>query len=83
MSRSVSSPPPSDRQEPDVVAINDEAALYLALADAIHGTAVGLSPAAQLMLRHGLKERFGTLFEVGGDSAVDELIRLATEPRAA
>ncbi|MDH3299638.1 MAG: hypothetical protein OES24_03940 [Acidimicrobiia bacterium] len=83
MSRIVSSPPRSVRGAPNVVAINDDAALYLALADAIHGAAVGMSPAAQTLLRRGLKERFGSLFESRGDQAVDELLRLATEPRAA
>ena len=83
MSRKVSSPPRSAPRASNVVAINDDAALYLTLAEAIHGAAVGLSPAAQTMLRRGLKERFGAIFEPWGDNAVDELIRLATEPRAA
>lgn len=83
MSRSISSPPPSDHLAPNVVALNDAAALYLTLADAIHGAAVGMSPAAQTLLRRGLKERFGALFESRGDDAVDELLRLAVEHRAA
>lgn len=83
MSRSVSSPPLSRHQASNIVAINDDAALYLTLAEAIHGAAVGLSPAAQAMLRRGLKERFGSLFAARGDDAVDELLRLATAPRAA
>ena len=77
MSRSVSSPPRSVHRAPNIVAINDDAALYLVLADAIHGAAVGLSPAAQTMLRRGLKERFASIFEPRGDDAVDELIRAA------
>lgn len=83
MSRSISPPPRSVHRASNIVAINDEAALYLALVETIQGAAVGLSPAAQSMLRSGLKERFGPIFATRGDDAVDELIRLATEPRAA
>ncbi len=83
MSGSISSPPSSVQGAPAVVAINDAGALYLALAEAIHGAAVGMSPAAQTLLRRGLQERFGTLFESRGDDAVDELLRLATAHRAA
>lgn len=83
MSGNISSPPQSFRRAPNIVAINDDAALYLALAEAIWGAAVGLSPAAESMLRRGLEERFGSLFASRVDDALDELIRLATEPRAA
>lgn len=83
MSGTISSPPPGVHGAPPVVAINDAGALYLALAEAIHGAAVGMSPAAQTLLRQGLQERFGTLFEPRSDDAVDELLRLATADEAA
>ncbi len=83
MSRKPSAPPTSARSASPVIAINEAAALYLTLADAIQGAAVGLSPAARCMLRRGLIDRFGPIVSVGGDEAVDELVRLATEPRAA
>ena len=84
MSSAVSSPPPkAPHPGSNVIAINDDAALYLALAETIQGAAVGLSPAAQDLLRRGLRDRFGSIIGTGGDDAVDELIRLATEPRAA
>ena len=66
-----------------VVAINDDGAFYLALAQEIQGAAVGLSPDGQRLLRRGLVERFGELFAGRGDEAVDELLRLANAPRAA
>lgn len=83
MSRTVSPPPSKACRSSKVVAINDDAALYLILAEAIQGAAVGLSPAAQRMLRRGLKDRFGFLVASQGEDAIDELLRLATEPRAA
>ncbi len=83
MSRNLSSPPRSTGASPGVVAINDAAASYLALAEAIAGAAVGLSPEAQALLRRGLVERFGAVFNSRGDEAVDELLRLATRPKAA
>ena len=66
-----------------VVPLNDAAALYLALAEAIQGTAIGLSPEAQRLLRDGLWERFEPILAVGGRDAVDELLKLATDPRVA
>ncbi len=83
MSGTVSPPPGSACRASNVIAINDNAALYLILAEAIHGAAVGLSPAAQRMLRRGLKDRFGFIVASRGEDAIDELLRLATEPRAA
>lgn len=83
MSSTVSSPPRNTATGSNVVAINDDAALYLALAEAIRGAAVGLSPSAQQLLRRGLRDRFGSIFATRGADAVDELIRLANEPRAA
>lgn len=83
MSGTVSSPPSSAGLASKVVAINDDAALYLVLAESIHGAAVGLSPVAQGMLRRGLRDRFGPIFASRGEDAIDELLRLATEPRAA
>ncbi len=83
MSRTVSSPPQGSHQSPNVIAINDDAASYLILAEAIQGAAVGLSAEAQEVLRRGLKDRFGPIFSARGEDAVDELLKLATEPKAA
>ena len=82
------SPQAQQRQGPTeslapVVALNDEAAAYLALASEIRGTAVDLSPAGRNLLRQGLAARFGPLLSSYGPDALDELVRLATEPTAA
>jgi len=89
MSRVPSSPPVAspdacvDAVDRTVVAINDEAAVYLTLAERIQGAAVGLSPAGQTLLRDGLLQRFGQMFAEQRHEAVEELLRLANEPRAA
>ena len=66
-----------------VVPLNDDAALYLALADSIAGTAVDMSPQARVMLRQGLVDRFGEIFGPRAEEAVEELLRLATTSKAA
>jgi len=67
----------------EVVALNEEATAYLALAAHIRGAAVDLSPAGRHMLREGLASRFGPILSTNGPDALDELLRLAIEPTAA
>lgn len=67
---------------PNVVALNDSAALFMALAAEIRGTAVGLSPAGLELLRHGLEIRFGHLLDNADDSVFDQLVHLASTPAA-
>lgn len=64
-----------------VVALNDAAAVYEALAERIRGSAVGWSDAALARLERGLLDRYGSL--LGGHHPVRRLVRLAAEPRAA
>lgn len=66
-----------------VVPLNEDAELYLTLAHRIAGTAVGMSPHAQTLLRKGLVDRFGDIFGARPDEAADELLRLATTAQAA
>lgn len=67
---------------PNVVALNESAALFMALAAEIRGTAVGLSPAGLALLRHGLEIRFGHLLNNTDDSVFDQLVQLASTPAA-
>jgi len=64
-----------------VVALNDAAAVYEALAQQIRGSAVGWSDTALAQLERGLLDRYGSM--LGGHHAVRRLVRLAAKPRAA
>lgn len=70
------------RADGTVVPLNEASALYLALADEIRGTAVGLSPAGLELLRHGLEIRFGPLLASENPTVFDRLVALASTPAA-
>ena len=74
-------PEPGDRSAGVVVAINDAAAVYEALARRIRGSAVGWSDAALAQLELALLERYGPL--IGGRPPVRRLVRMAARPAAA
>lgn len=67
----------------DVVALNPEAEVFLALASQIRGAAVGWSPSAVSLLSDGLQNRFGELMGSNSEQAASSLIELATTPVAA
>ena len=67
---------------PNVVPLNESAALFMALAAEIRGTAVGLSPAGLELLRRGLEIRFGQLLKNADESVFDQLVALASTPAA-
>ncbi|MEM7275885.1 MAG: hypothetical protein AAF547_22605 [Actinomycetota bacterium] len=64
-----------------VVALNEAAAVFDALARGIQGTAVGWPAAAIEKLEAALLHRYGPL--IGGPTAVDRLVALAKHPGAA
>jgi hypothetical protein len=76
---------PRSDEAPDrlavVVALNDAAAVYEALAEQIRGSAVGWSDTALAQLERGLLDRYGPM--LGGHHPVRRLVRLAAKPRAA
>lgn len=73
---------PTQSARAAVIPINDSAALFMALAADIRGTAVGLSPAALELLRHGLEIRFGHVLDDADGSVFDRLVQLASTPAA-
>lgn len=75
-------PDSTEAGRPAVIPINDSAALFMALAAEIRGTAVGLSPAALELLRHGLEIRFGHMLGNADRSVFDQLVQLASTPAA-
>lgn len=64
-----------------VIALNDSAAVFAALAEGIRGSAVGWSPAALRRLEDGLSVRYGTM--LGSERAVKHLMALARQSDAA
>lgn len=64
-----------------VVALNEAAEVFDALALGIRGSAVGWPPAAVEELEVALQRRYGPM--IGGDGAVARLVALARGPAAA
>ncbi len=64
-----------------MIVLNDAAAVFAALAEEIHGSAVGWPDPALQRLRGELLARYGEV--LGGEQAVEQLMALARTPAAA
>lgn len=74
---------PPEEAPAQVIALNDEAALYTVLAVRIRGRAAGWSPSAVHMLEAGLRQRFQAALGPQADAAIGRLMALACDQPAA